>query len=122
MSPRGRHRSGHGDPLNGNAITDCVAVAESFAVSRLLVLCPAIPERDVFSRKSRLTAWRGHGVVDLSSYGRWSALMGYAEVRNAMLHGLGRRVPSTSITVGPLRWTPAALIWTKTYCLRFPSC
>ncbi len=90
MSPRGRHRSGHGDPLNGNAITDCVAVAESFAVSRLLVLCPAIPERDVFSRKSRLTAWRGHGVVDLNSYGRWSALMGYAEVRNAMLHGLGR--------------------------------
>jgi len=89
-SSRGRHRPGHGDPLNGNAITDCVAVAESFTVSRLLVLCPAIPEHDVSSWKNRLTTWRRHGAVDLSSYGRWSALMGYAEVRNAMLHGLGR--------------------------------
>ena len=65
-------------------------MAESFAVSRLLVLCPAIPEHDVSSWKNRLTTWRRHGAVDLSSYERWSALMGYAEVRNAMLHGLGR--------------------------------
>ncbi|MGH3834345.1 MAG: hypothetical protein ACRDSF_01380 [Pseudonocardiaceae bacterium] len=90
VAPRGRHQPADHDARNGNSVTDCVAVAESFAVSRLLALRPAVRERDVFTWEGRRNEWRKHGSVDLRSYEQWLALMGYVEVRNALQHGSGR--------------------------------
>lgn len=91
---RGRHRPAHHDTRNGNVLTDCVAVTEFFARARLLALRPKIPERDVSGWKGLQGAWQKYGRVDLSSYEHWPTLMGYVEVRHALLHGLGRLTKS----------------------------
>jgi hypothetical protein len=91
---RGRHRPAHHDTRNGNVLTDCVAVAESFAVARLLALRPEIPVHDVLGWKKLQGAWQTYGRVDLYSYEYWPAFMGYVEIRHALLHGLGRLTDS----------------------------
>lgn len=91
---RGRHRPAHHETRNGNVLTDCVAVAESFAMARLLALDSEIPVRDVSGWKKLQGAWQKYGRVDLPSYEHWPALMGYVEVRHALLHGLGRLTDS----------------------------
>lgn len=112
VAPRGRHQFTDRDAHNGNAVTDCVAVAESFTVARLLALRPAIRERAVSTWEGRRSEWRKHGCVDLRSYGQWLALMGYVQVRNALQHGSGRL---TDLQLGARRteilgWIAAASI------------
>jgi hypothetical protein len=86
----GRHQPAHRDTRNGNVVTDCVAVAESFSTARLLALRPVLDPGDVSTWKKQRQAWRNHGPVDLCLWEDWPKLMGYVEVRNALQHGLGR--------------------------------
>ena len=87
---RGRHQPTHRDTRNGNAVTDCVAVAESFSTARLLALRPKLRPHDVSTWEKQRQEWRKHGPVDLHLWEDWPKLMGYVEVRNALQHGLGR--------------------------------
>ncbi|MGN9912644.1 hypothetical protein ACTMTJ_34420 [Phytohabitans sp. LJ34] len=96
-SPMGSVHNRHGRHLrdadvvrHGNALTDLVAVVESFTVARLLNLRPAVSHDQVMRWADRVKMWRQHGGVDLSSYQHWQAFLGFVEVRNALSHGLGR--------------------------------
>ena len=92
----GRHQPAHRDTRNGNAVTDCVAVAESFSTGRLLALRPELKPRDVSAWDKQWKAWRKHRPVDLCLWEGWPKFRGYVEVRHALQHGLGRLTgPST---------------------------
>jgi hypothetical protein len=89
---RGRHVwQGSTWLRQANAIVDFIAVAENFSLVRLLAICPALKESDVFSWQKRIAAWERHAGIKLEQLiPDWEALRGFIEVRNALQHGLGR--------------------------------
>ncbi|WP_143728158.1 hypothetical protein [Micromonospora cremea] len=86
----GRHLRGFAAVRHGNALTDIVAVLESFTVNRLLNLRPGIAYNKVMKWTDRIKMWKKYGGVDLAAYPRFQAVLGFVEVRNALEHGLGR--------------------------------
>jgi hypothetical protein len=87
---RGRHLRDAEAARHGNALTDLVAVLESFTVTRLLNLRPAVSHKDVMNWIGRIKMWKKHGGVDLAVFPEMQTVLGFAEVRNALEHGLGR--------------------------------
>ena len=75
---------------NGNALVDLIAVTESFVTARFLDIKPAASAEVVSTWEKRKKAWNNSVQVNLSTFDRWSALMGFVEARNALQHGLGR--------------------------------
>jgi hypothetical protein len=75
---------------HGNALVDLVAVAESFASARLMIMRPSVTYDDLSTWRKREKAWERHCSLKLTSYAQWSELKGFVEVRNALQHGLGR--------------------------------
>lgn len=93
--PVGRHGLGDlRDLRHQNAIVDIVAIAESFTSNRLRALVPTVTDREVYTWKGRLKAWRRHASIDITTCKAWEALSGFVEVRNALQHGLGRLTES----------------------------
>ncbi|MGC5321579.1 hypothetical protein ACPXB5_22910 [Micromonospora arida] len=86
----GRHLRGSAVVRHGNALTDLVAVLESFTVARLLNIRPAITHNQVMRWTDRIKMWKKHGGVDLATFPGLRAVLGFVEVRNALEHGLGR--------------------------------
>ncbi|MEU5962519.1 hypothetical protein ABZ777_15030 [Micromonospora parva] len=86
----GRHLRGSAVVRHGNALTDLVAVLESFTVARLLKMRPAITHNQVMRWTDRIKMWKKHGGVDLATFVELRAVLGFIEVRNALEHGLGR--------------------------------
>ncbi|MEV8504297.1 hypothetical protein AB0368_05615 [Actinoplanes sp. NPDC051475] len=89
-SDRGRHLRDAAVVRHGNALTDLVAVLESFTVARLLNLRPAISHNQVMKWTDRLKMWKNQGGVELTTFTHMQAVLGFVEVRNALEHGLGR--------------------------------
>jgi hypothetical protein len=87
---RGRHLRDAAVVRHGNALTDLVAVLESFTVARLLNLRPAVSHNQVMKWTDRIKIWRNQGGVDLTTFPHMQAVQGFVEVRNALEHGLGR--------------------------------
>lgn len=75
---------------HANAIVDLLSIVESFVSVLLLNLRPEVSSGNVLTWKKRENAWAKHASVGLANYRDWSALMGFAEVRNALQHGLGK--------------------------------
>src|SRR5439155_8555989 len=65
---RGRHLRGSAAVRHGNALTDLVAVLESFTITRLLNLRPAVAHNQVMNWIDRIRMWKKHGGVDLATY------------------------------------------------------
>ena len=65
---RGRHLRDAEAVRHGNALADLVAVLESFTVTRLLNLRPALSHKDVMNWVGRIKMWKRHGGVDLAVY------------------------------------------------------
>ncbi|MFD0973743.1 hypothetical protein [Plantactinospora endophytica] len=86
----GRHLRGSAVVRHGNALTDLVAVLESFTVTRLLHLRPAVAYNQIMKWTDRIKMWKKYGGVDLATYPQLQAVLGFVEVRNALEHGLGR--------------------------------
>jgi len=86
----GRHLADTTHFRHANALSDLVAVVESFTVSRLLNLRPTVTDNDVATWEKRRKAWAMHGPVDLAASALWQPLMGFVETRNGIQHGLGR--------------------------------
>ncbi|MFI5492262.1 hypothetical protein [Actinoplanes sp. NPDC051859] len=64
---RGRHLRDAAVVRHGNALTDLVAVLESFTVARLLNLRPAVSHYQVMKWTDRIKIWRNQGGVDLTT-------------------------------------------------------
>lgn len=85
----GRHYRTQEGMYYGNAIVDLVAIAESFSVSRL-VLIRQVEENRLRSWKSRQKAWIDLASTNLEDFPMWPSLIGFVETRNALQHGLGK--------------------------------
>src|SRR6266566_8914198 len=66
-----------------------IALAENFAVLRLISVRPSVTPDAVSTWQKRERAWSQSTGVQLSSYKRWQSLSGFIEARNAIQHGLG---------------------------------
>lgn len=87
---RGRHIGTSARTEDVNALVDCCAIAESFAVSRFTDMFPQIAADKVRTWEKRTTAWSRHANVELTYFADWSSLRGFVEVRNSVMHGDGR--------------------------------
>lgn len=87
---RGRHIRDADGARHHNALTDLVAVLESFTTVRLLNLRPTVPNKDVMNWVGRIKMWKKHGGVDLTTFPETQAILGFVQVRNALEHGIGR--------------------------------
>jgi hypothetical protein len=89
LHPMGRHTARLLSTHDTNALVDLAAIVESFVVARLTgVSNPA--SNETRSWDARQKAWKKYTGVDLTSFPRWLAFMGFIEARNALQHGLGR--------------------------------
>lgn len=87
---RGRFTPNYDRLMLGATLSDLMSVTESFVVGRTLERRPALNEDDVSSWHKRQIAWEAQFGLVLAAVPDWVALRGFADVRNAIQHGLGR--------------------------------
>lgn len=85
-----RHVTRYDHLMLGATLADLMSVAESFAAGRLLAERPAVSDDAVSTWQKRESAWKTEFGLSLDTDDAWQSLRGFAEVRNAIQHGLGR--------------------------------